>query len=281
MVCLPTYNERDNLEPMVRALGEQLDTSRDRVLVIDDNSPDGTGELADALAAELPWVDVLHRPEKQGLGPAYIAGFRHAIAAGAELVIEIDCDFSHDPADVPRLIASCEGGIDVTLGSRWVDGGGTVNWGAGTEAHLARGQSLRPNHPRGRRARPHGRLQVLSPRGARGDRRSTRSPRRGTGFRSRPPTGCCGKGSRSSRSRSRSWTVASANRRWADRSSSRRCSRCPCFGIARSAASCSPHAPPRRGGIAGERSDPTYTSCHGRGHRRDIRRPTSCRARYP
>ncbi len=107
MICLPTYNERENLEPMVRSLGAQLDHDRDRVLVIDDNSPDGTGALADELARELPWVSVLHRPEKQGLGPAYIAGFRHAIAAGAELVIEIDCDFSHDPADVPRLIASC------------------------------------------------------------------------------------------------------------------------------------------------------------------------------
>ena len=131
VVCLPTYNERENLEPMVRALGEQLDTTRDRVLVIDDNSPDGTGELADALAAALPWVDVLHRPGKGGLGPAYIAGFRHALAAGAELVLEIDCDFSHDPADVPRLIAECGAGADLALGSRWVAGGGTVNWGKG------------------------------------------------------------------------------------------------------------------------------------------------------
>jgi dolichol-phosphate mannosyltransferase len=130
-VCLPTYNERDNLEPMVRALGEQLDLARDRVLVIDDNSPDGTGTIADRLAAELPWVEVLHRPSKAGLGPAYIAGFSHALAAGAELVLEIDCDFSHDPQDVPRLIATCEAGADVTLGSRWVDGGGTVNWGLG------------------------------------------------------------------------------------------------------------------------------------------------------
>ena len=141
MICLPTYNERDNLEPMVRALGEQLDPSRDRVLVIDDNSPDGTGSLADGLAAELPWVEVLHRPQKQGLGPAYIAGFRYALAAGAALVVEIDCDFSHDPADVPRLIASCEAGTDVTLGSRWVRGGGTVNWGAGRKL-ISRGGSL-------------------------------------------------------------------------------------------------------------------------------------------
>jgi dolichol-phosphate mannosyltransferase len=131
MVCLPTYNERENLEPMVRALGAQLDTSRDRVLVIDDNSPDGTGAAADALAAELGWVEVLHRPGKEGLGPAYIAGFRQALAAGAELVLEIDCDFSHDPADVPRLISACEDGADLVLGSRWVKGGGTVNWGTG------------------------------------------------------------------------------------------------------------------------------------------------------
>ncbi len=141
MVCLPTYNERDNLEPMLRALGEQLDTGRDRVLVIDDNSPDGTGKLAAELAAELPWVEVLQRPRKEGLGPAYIAGFRYALAAGAELVVEIDCDFSHDPADVPRLIASCEGGTDLTLGSRWVKGGGTVNWGAGRKL-ISRGGSL-------------------------------------------------------------------------------------------------------------------------------------------
>jgi len=131
MVCLPTYNERENLEPMVRALGEQLDTGRDRILVIDDNSPDGTGQAADALASELPWVEVLHRPGKAGLGPAYLAGFRRALAAGAELVLEIDCDFSHDPKDVPRLIATCEGGADLALGSRWVKGGGTVNWGTG------------------------------------------------------------------------------------------------------------------------------------------------------
>ena len=129
VVCLPTYNERENLEPMVRALGQQIDTTRDRVLVIDDNSPDGTGAVADGLAAELAWVDVLHRPGKGGLGPAYVAGFRRALATGAELVLEIDCDFSHDPKDVPRLITTCEGGVDLALGSRWMKGGGTVNWG--------------------------------------------------------------------------------------------------------------------------------------------------------
>jgi dolichol-phosphate mannosyltransferase len=131
VICLPTYNERENVEPMVRALGEQLDTARDRVLVIDDSSPDGTGAIADELAASLSWVDVLHRPAKEGLGPAYIAGFHRALEAGADLVLEVDCDFSHDPKDVPRLIAACEGGADLVLGSRWVKGGGTVNWGVG------------------------------------------------------------------------------------------------------------------------------------------------------
>src|SRR4051794_30445365 len=127
-VCLPTYNERENLEPMVRALLDRLGPD-DRVLVIDDNSPDGTGELADRLAAEEPRLAVLHRPVKEGLGPAYLAGFRRALADGAELVLEMDCDFSHDPKDVPRLIEACEDGADLVLGSRYVPGGGTANWG--------------------------------------------------------------------------------------------------------------------------------------------------------
>jgi dolichol-phosphate mannosyltransferase len=126
-VCLPTYDERENLEPMVRALGEVLGPD-DRVLVIDDNSPDGTGEIADRLAAELEWVDVLHRPRKEGLGRAYLDGFRRALAEGAELVLEMDCDFSHDPAVVPRLIEAAAD-ADLVLGSRYVSGGGTENWG--------------------------------------------------------------------------------------------------------------------------------------------------------
>jgi dolichol-phosphate mannosyltransferase len=125
VVCLPTYNERENLEPMLRALGEH----GVRVLVIDDSSPDGTGELADRLAGELDYVDVLHRDRKEGLGPAYLAGFRRALADGAELVLEMDCDFSHDPDDVPRLIAAAED-ADLVLGSRYVDGGAIRNWGA-------------------------------------------------------------------------------------------------------------------------------------------------------
>jgi dolichol-phosphate mannosyltransferase len=127
-VCLPTYNERENLEPVVRALGTVLDEQA-RILVIDDASPDGTGEAADTLARELDFVEVLHRERKEGLGPAYLAGFRHALDAGAELVLEMDCDFSHDPADVPRLIAAVADGVDVAVGSRYVPGGGTRNWG--------------------------------------------------------------------------------------------------------------------------------------------------------
>jgi dolichol-phosphate mannosyltransferase len=110
---------------MLRALGDK----GVRVLVIDDNSPDGTGELADRLVQELDYVDVLHRERKEGLGPAYLAGFRRALAGGAELVLEMDCDFSHDPADVPRLIAAVEAGSDLALGSRYVKGGAVRNWG--------------------------------------------------------------------------------------------------------------------------------------------------------
>jgi dolichol-phosphate mannosyltransferase len=128
VLCLPTYDERENLEAMIVALGEVLDTSSDRVLVIDDGSPDGTGEIADRLAAELPWVSVLHRETKEGIGPAYVAGFRHALAEDAELVLEMDCDFSHDPTDVPRLIAATAE-ADLVLGSRYAPGGGTANWG--------------------------------------------------------------------------------------------------------------------------------------------------------
>jgi dolichol-phosphate mannosyltransferase len=124
-ICLPTYNERENLEPMLRALAP-LGVN---VLVIDDNSPDGTGEIADRLAEELDFVSVLHRAQKEGLGPAYLAGFRRSLADGADLILEMDCDFSHKPADVPRLIAACESGADLALGSRYVAGGGTENWG--------------------------------------------------------------------------------------------------------------------------------------------------------
>ena len=125
VICLPTYNERENLERMVRAL-EPLGV---RVLVIDDNSPDGTGEIADRLAADRDWLTVLHRERKEGLGPAYLAGFRQVLLSGPRYVLEMDCDFSHDPADVPRLIEACEADADLALGSRYVPGGRTADWG--------------------------------------------------------------------------------------------------------------------------------------------------------
>jgi len=124
-VCLPTYNEAENLEKVVRALAPHgVD-----VLVIDDGSPDGTGEIADRLAVELDYVSVLHRTRKEGIGRAYVAGFEEVLAGDSDLILEMDCDFSHDPADVPRLIAACEAGADLALGSRYVPGGGTRNWG--------------------------------------------------------------------------------------------------------------------------------------------------------
>jgi len=129
-ICLPTYNERENLEGVVRELGAVFESHGldGRVLVVDDASPDGTGALADQLGAELPWVDVLHREQKEGLGPAYLAAFRRVLAEGADLVLEMDADLSHDPADVPRLVAAAEE-ADVVIGSRYVAGGGVANWG--------------------------------------------------------------------------------------------------------------------------------------------------------
>jgi dolichol-phosphate mannosyltransferase len=135
VVCLPTYNELENLERMLRALA----VPGVRVLVIDDNSPDGTGELADRLAGELENVCVLHRERKEGLGPAYLAGFREVLRSDAEYVLEMDCDFSHDPADVARLIDACANGADVALGSRYVAGGGTANWSRGRRVVSAGG----------------------------------------------------------------------------------------------------------------------------------------------
>jgi dolichol-phosphate mannosyltransferase len=126
-LVLPTYNEAENIEPIVRAARSQL-RDGDRILVVDDNSPDGTGQIADRLAGELDGVEVLHRPEKQGLGRAYLAGFERALDGGADLVLEMDSDFSHDPADLPRLIAAAAD-ADLVLGSRYVAGGSVTDWG--------------------------------------------------------------------------------------------------------------------------------------------------------
>ena len=125
-IVVPTYNEADNIETLVHAVRAAVPDGR--VLVVDDNSPDGTGKLAEALAAGDPQVEVLHRPRKAGLGLAYVNGFVHALRAGAGYVVEMDADLSHDPEDVPRLLERARAGADLVLGSRYVDGGGVADW---------------------------------------------------------------------------------------------------------------------------------------------------------
>jgi dolichol-phosphate mannosyltransferase len=137
-LVLPTYNEAENLEPVIAAALANLPGSA-QVLVVDDNSPDGTGQLADRLAAAEPRIEVLHRARKEGVGPAYVAGFLRALAAGAGRILEMDSDFSHDPADLPRLLAATEG-ADVAIGSRYVSGGGVENWSRLRQA-ISRGGS--------------------------------------------------------------------------------------------------------------------------------------------
>jgi len=126
-LILPTFNEAGNLESLVEAAAARLPSSA-RILVVDDASPDGTGRIAEEIAARREEVAVLHRPRKEGLGPAYIAGFREALAGGAALVLEMDADFSHNPAYLPRLLEASRR-ADVVLGSRYVPGGGVSDWG--------------------------------------------------------------------------------------------------------------------------------------------------------
>src|SRR5687767_7521992 len=135
-LILPTYDEADNLEAIVRAVLPVLERSRcegHRVLIVDDASPDGTGEIADRLAAELDEVEVLHRDAKRGLGPAYLAGFRDVLARGAARVVQMDADFSHDPGDVPRLVEETRD-ADLAIGSRYVPGGRILDWGSRRQA---------------------------------------------------------------------------------------------------------------------------------------------------
>ena len=130
-LVVPTYNEADNLEPVVAGARAALAATPEgfRILVVDDGSPDGTGAIADRLAAAHPELEVLHRPRRAGLGPAYLAGFHRALGAGAGFVCEMDADLSHDPADLARLLDVVRAGADVALGSRYVDGGGIADWG--------------------------------------------------------------------------------------------------------------------------------------------------------
>ena len=133
-IVIPTYDEADNLASLVAAVRAAMATGAPGVttsiLVVDDDSPDGTGDVADRLAARHAGVHVLHRPGKGGLGGAYLAGFRCALAAGADYVLEMDADFSHDPADLPRLLATARAGADLVLGSRYVRGGNVTGWSA-------------------------------------------------------------------------------------------------------------------------------------------------------
>lgn len=124
LIVLPTYNERNNLEALIRAVGQYLVAD---ILVVDDNSPDGTGQLADELSAQLKQVHVLHRAKKEGLGPAYVAGFQWAIERDYRLIVEMDCDFSHAPWDIPRMIQR-SATADLVIGSRYIPGGGTQDW---------------------------------------------------------------------------------------------------------------------------------------------------------
>ena len=142
-LVLPTFNEAENVEAIVAATSLQLEAAASgawRILVVDDNSPDGTGRIADSLAAADPRIEVLHRTAKEGLGRAYVSGFRHAIAGGAERVIQMDADFSHDPADIPRLLSASET-ADLVIGSRYTSGGAVRDWGT-TRRVLSRGGCL-------------------------------------------------------------------------------------------------------------------------------------------
>jgi dolichol-phosphate mannosyltransferase len=131
-LVMPTFNEAENIEAVVSAALAELEVcapGTHRVLIVDDSSPDGTGQLADGLAERIPAVEVLHRGAREGLGPAYLAGFRRALEAGASHVFQMDADFSHDPADLGRLLAAVADGADLALGSRYVPGGGVADWG--------------------------------------------------------------------------------------------------------------------------------------------------------
>jgi dolichol-phosphate mannosyltransferase len=124
LVIVPTYNEAEN----IRRIADAVRTHRYELLIVDDASPDGTGAIADELASADSGIHVLHRTAKEGLGPAYTAGFAHALDLGAEIICEMDADFSHDPEDLPRLVEAVEAGADLAIGSRYVAGGGTEGW---------------------------------------------------------------------------------------------------------------------------------------------------------
>ena len=143
VIVLPTYNERENLRHALARIREvaQGDGIQLHTLIVDDSSPDGTGDLADRLATELPDVSVLHRGGKEGLGKAYVAGFREALGMGAERIFEMDADLSHDASYLPHFLRLIDRGADLVLGSRYVKGGGVENWGLGRKI-ISRGGCL-------------------------------------------------------------------------------------------------------------------------------------------
>jgi dolichol-phosphate mannosyltransferase len=137
VICMPTYNERDNVPSLIE---EILATTDADVMVLDDNSPDGTGQVVDLLAQDEPRVTIVHRAQKEGLGLAYVDGFRRALAGGYDLIFQMDADFSHQPRYLPKMIATLKN-VDVVIGSRYVDGGGTINWGVFRRA-LSQGSNV-------------------------------------------------------------------------------------------------------------------------------------------
>jgi dolichol-phosphate mannosyltransferase len=139
LICIPTYNERDCVRDIVEAVRQSVPTAT--VMVVDDNSPDGTGAIADELAAADGQIRVLHRTGKEGLGAAYLNAFRIGLSEGWDRIVQMDADFSHDPKDVPRLLAALDAGADLAIGSRYVAGGGTENWGLGRRV-ISRGGGL-------------------------------------------------------------------------------------------------------------------------------------------
>lgn len=128
VIIVPTYNEKDNVEILIRRIAE-LKIPDLYVCIVDDNSPDGTGKIVDRLIGEFPFVSVIHREQKLGLGSAYVAGFRKALQDGADCIFEMDSDLSHSPEDIPRFLEEAQKGNDVVVGSRRIPKGGVENWG--------------------------------------------------------------------------------------------------------------------------------------------------------
>ena len=221
LVVLPTYNEIENIETVLRQARAALPDGA--VLVVDDGSPDGTADRAEALGAELGSISVLRRPAKAGLGSAYRAGFRRGLDEGYDALIEMDADLSHDPAVLPQLVQALEDGADLAIGSRYVPGGAIPDWPFLRRAISRIGCWYARDHARSVGARRHRGVPGLPRRGAARRSTSTRSGPTATASRSRWRTGYSATAAASSRCRSSSATGRSGIRRCRAGSSSRRC----------------------------------------------------------